>query len=75
MKNLTIVLCLICLINLGFTMYLYFENKGLKSDISNVESTLYKLDIEALEKIKIPKERQKCGSEGTGDWLSSLNCD
>jgi hypothetical protein len=75
MKNLVIFLSLLCFINLGFSGYLYFENKKLKDDVSNLESTLTKLDIEALEKIRMPEVRPKCGAEGTGDWLASLNCE
>lgn len=75
MKYLAIILGCLLLINLGFTGYIYSENKKLKRDILSLETTLDRLDIEALEKISLPKEEQNCEISDTGSWLNSLNCE
>lgn len=75
MRYLAIILGCLLLVNLGFTGYIYSENKNLKRDVLNLETTLDRLDVEALEKIRLPKVKQKCELSGTGDWLASLNCE
>lgn len=52
--------------NAVFIFYLFKENSELKSNVSSINHQLYRLDLEALEKIKSePKEfnfDEDCGS-------------
>lgn len=60
------IFAVLFLINTAFSLYLFKQNSELKSDISTINQQLYKLDLEALEKIKSePKEfnfEEDCGS-------------
>lgn len=60
------IFAVLFLINTAFSLYLFKQNSELKSDISTIDQQLYKLDLEALEKIKSePKEfnfEEDCGS-------------
>jgi hypothetical protein len=60
------VLALLVLGNICFSMFLLKENRELSSDISTINEQLYRLDLDALEKIKTqPKDfdvSEDCGS-------------
>ena len=54
MKNKIVIsiLLVITLLNMGFSAFLWKQNKELQSDVSTISSNLYRLDFDALEKIK-----------------------
>ena len=64
MKNkiLFSIFAIISLVNIGFSAYLFKQNKDLQSDISNISYQLLRLDFDALENIK-----SKESSEGSSD--------
>ena len=65
-KILFSIFTILFLINAVFIFYLFKENSELKSNVSSINHQLYRLDLEALEKIKSePKEfnfDEDCGS-------------
>ncbi|ENV46807.1 hypothetical protein P255_00957 [Acinetobacter brisouii CIP 110357] len=71
MKNkiIPILFFALILINIGFSAYLWKQNKELKSDISNISSELMRLDLDALEKIK-SKNSGVVSSGECGSWIN-----
>ncbi len=65
-KILFSIFTILFLINAVLIFYLFNENSELKSNVSSINHQLYRLDLEALEKIKSePKEfnfDEDCGS-------------
>ncbi len=65
-KILFSIFTILFLINAVLIFYLFKENSELKSNVSSINHQLYRLDLEALEKIKSePKEfnfDEDCGS-------------
>ena len=65
-KILFSIFTILFLINAVLIFYLFKENSELKSNVSSINHQLYRLDLEALEKIKSePKEfnfHEDCGS-------------
>lgn len=65
-KILFSIFTILFLINAVLIFHLFKENSELKSNVSSINHQLYRLDLEALEKIKSePKEfnfDEDCGS-------------
>lgn len=65
-KILFSIFTILFLINAVLIFYLFKENSELKSNVNSINHQLYRLDLEALEKIKSePKEfnfDEDCGS-------------
>lgn len=71
MKNKVIIsiFLIITLLNIGFSAYLWKQNKELQSDVSAISSTLDRLDLDALEKIQTPQKEFDAEKDcGTGMW-------
>ena len=57
------------MINLCFSAYLFKQSNDLSSELSSLNSQIYRLDIDELEKIKSkPKEFDAQEDCGTGMW-------
>lgn len=75
MKIMIFASLLFSISNMIVSFYLWDQLSTAKSEISYLESELYRLDIEALEKIKSEKtDNFDCSSSSSGDWLSSTFC-
>lgn len=63
------ILAILLMINLCFSAYLFKQSNDLSSELSSLNSQIYRLDIDELEKIKSkPKEFDAQGDCGTGMW-------
>ena len=63
------ILAILLMINLCFSAYLFKQNNDLSSELSSLNSQIYRLDIDELEKIKSkPKEFDAQEDCGTGMW-------
>lgn len=63
-------------LNFITSWFLWKENQINKQNISFLENKIDRLDIDALEKIKLKESVEiDCSSNTSGDWLSSTLCD
>ena len=63
-------------LNSSTSWFLWKENQINKQNIAFLENKIDRLDIGALEKIKLKESVEiDCSSNTSGDWLSSTLCD